>query len=141
VRTERAPQYQGNVVGIDASIPIFLFNDYSGDIARAAAERDQAAAELDRIRGQVRADIERAAAQLAAALDRSRRIAAATLPEARRAAEAITFAFGRGAATLTDLFDATRQFASVRTEDVFARADLAKALVAYREALAAEESP
>ena len=35
VQAERAPSYGGNVFGLSATIPLFVNNDYSGDVARA----------------------------------------------------------------------------------------------------------
>ena len=58
-----------------------------------------------------------------------------------RAAQAIDFAFSRGAATLTDLFDARRQLVTVRVEALAARADYSKAVLAWREAVHPEDSP
>jgi cobalt-zinc-cadmium efflux system outer membrane protein len=139
VQAENAPAYQGTVFGVSASFPLFVNNDYSGDIARAQADIAQAGEELERIRGAIRADIERAGAQLRSAHDRARRVATEALPEARRAAEAIEFAFGRGAATLTDLFDARRQLAAVRIDAIAAHAEFAKAQTAWTEALATVE--
>ena len=141
VQTESAPGFGGNVFGISASFPLFLNNDYSGDIARAQADIDQAAEELARVRGAIQADIDRTASQLAAALERVARFQASALPQARQASEAIEFAFTRGAATLTDLFDARRQFAAVRADAILAQAEYARAAAAWREAIALEETP
>lgn len=141
LQTERQIAYGGNVFGISASVPLLLNNDYSGDIARASADYEQAAEELERVRGVVRADAGRAASQLGAAYDRASRVTRTGLPEAIRAADAVEFAFGRGAATLTDLFDSRRQLAAVRAEAITALADYAKALANWREALAIEETP
>lgn len=140
VQAERAPSYGGTVLGISASIPLFVNNDYRGDIQRAHAEHAQALEDEQRVRGAVVADIDRTAAQVSTALDRARRIAQDALPDAQRAAEGIEFAFARGAATLTDLFDARRQLAAVQAESIRARADFARTLVAYREALATRET-
>jgi len=139
VQAERAPSYGGNVFGLSATIPLFVNNDYSGDVARAQADLEQANDELARVRGIVRADIARATVQLEDALDRGLRLARVALPQAQQAANAIEFAFTRGAATLTDLFDARRQLAAVRMDAVSAHADFAKALAAWTEALALEE--
>lgn len=139
VQAERAPSYGGNVFGLSATIPLFVNNDYSGDVARAQADLEQANDELARVRGIVRADIARASVQLEDALDRGLRLARVSLPQAQQAANAIEFAFTRGAATLTDLFDARRQLAAVRMDAVSAHADFAKALAAWTEALSIEE--
>jgi cobalt-zinc-cadmium efflux system outer membrane protein len=136
---EHAPSFGGTVVGLSASIPLLVNNDYSGDIARAHAELEQSREELQRVRGAIRADLERAGAQLATAYDRASRLEGSTLPQAQRAAEAIEFAFARGAASLTDLFDARRQLTSVRSDAIAARADFAKALAAWKLSLSIPE--
>lgn len=139
LQTERVPAFGGNVYGVTASVPLFLNNDFGGDIARASAELDQAREDEGRIRAGARSDIDRARAQLGLARDQLSRILATTLPQATRAVEGIEFAFTRGAATLTDLFDARRQWAAVRTDAVAAQRDFARALAAMRLALSTEE--
>lgn len=141
VQTERSPSLGGNVFGLSASIPLFINNDFSGDIARVDADLATAREDLDRLKGLVRSEAARAAAQAESALDRARRIEQISLPEAGRAANAIEFAFSRGAAPLTDLFDARRQLTAVRAEALAARADHSRAVVAWREALHHEEMP
>jgi cobalt-zinc-cadmium efflux system outer membrane protein len=139
VQTERAPSLGGNVFGISASIPLFLNNDFSGDIARADADLSIAREELARVRGLIQADAARARALLQSAAERVRRIDQTSIPAASQAAQAIEFAFSRGAATLTDLFDARRQLAAVRVEALAARADYSKAVLVWREAVLHEE--
>ena len=141
MKAEYAPSFGGTVFGVTASLPLFLNNDFSGDIARAQAELEQAREDLERVRGAIRADIARSQIQLASAHDRARTVAEAALPEAARAAQAVEFAYRRGAASLTDLFDARRQFAEVRADAITAHAAFAKALAAFREAIAVEDSP
>jgi cobalt-zinc-cadmium efflux system outer membrane protein len=139
VQTERSPSLGGNVFGLSASIPLFVNNDFSGDIARADADLASAQEDLERVKGLVRTDAARAAAQVASALERAQRLEQTSLPEAARAAQAIDFAFSRGAATLTDLFDARRQLVAVRVEALSARADYSRAVLAWREAVHPEE--
>lgn len=139
LQTERAPSFGGNVYGISASVPLFINNDFGGDIARAGAELEQAREDEARIRAAARNDIDRTRAQLALARDQLDRILGTTLPQATRSVEAIEFAFNRGAASLTDLFDARRQWAAVRADAILARRDFARTLAAMRLALTTEE--
>ena len=141
VQTERSPSLGGNVFGVSATIPLFINNDFSGDIARADADLASAQEDLERVKGLVRTDAARAAALAASALERAQRLEQVSLPEASRAAQAIDFAFSRGAATLTDLFDARRQLVTVRIEALAARADYSKAVLAWRESVHPEDSP
>jgi len=141
LQTERSPALGGSVFGVSAAIPLFVFNDYSGDRARALAERDQAAEDLTRVQAAIRSDVDQATAALGAARARLALLTGTALPQAQRAAQAIEFAFERGAATLTDLFDARRQFAAVRLDEINARTELARALTAWRQALKVETNP
>jgi cobalt-zinc-cadmium efflux system outer membrane protein len=141
VQTERSPSLGGNVFGVSATIPLFINNDFTGDIARADADLASAQEDLERVKGLVRTDAARAAALAASALERAQRLEQVSLPEASRAAQAIDFAFSRGAATLTDLFDARRQLVTVRIEALAARADYSKAVLAWRESVHPEDSP
>jgi len=141
LQTERSPALGGSVFGVSAAIPLFVFNDYSGDRARALAERDQAAEDLTRVQAAIRSDVDQATAALRAARARLALLTGTALPQAQRAAQAIEFAFERGAATLTDLFDARRQFAAVRLDEINARTELARALTAWRQALKVETNP
>jgi len=141
LQTERSPALGGSVFGVSAAIPLFVFNDYSGDLVRALAERDQAAEDLTRVQAAIRSDVDQATAALGAARARLALLTGTALPQAQRAAQAIEFAFERGAATLTDLFDARRQFAAVRLDEINARTELARALTAWRQALKVETNP
>lgn len=140
LQTERAPAFGGNVLGVSASIPLQLNNDYRGDIARASAEQSIAEQTLSRTRALIRAEIERAAADLSAARERARALEEHALPDARRAAEGVEFAFRKGAAGITDLFDARRQLAAIRADAVRARTEHAVALAVYLESLVPPES-
>lgn len=139
LQTERSPSFGGSVLGISASIPIFIYNDFSGDIARARAELSAAREDAERTRAIVRSDIDRAVAQLNSARDRASRLLGAVVPDAAKVAQAIEFAFNKGAVSLTDLFDARRQLAAVRADAVAAQADFGKAYAAYRGAVTVEE--
>ena len=139
-QTERSPSLGGNVFGISASIPLFVNNDFSGDIARADADLAIAEEELARVRGLIRTDAARTLTQLESAAERVRRIEQVSVPQATQAAQAIEFAFSRGAASLTDLFDARRQLVAVRAEALGARADYSIAVLTWREAVLHEEA-
>ena len=138
VQTERAPSFGGRVFGASVSVPLFLGNDFSGDIARAVAQRDAAAAALERARAQARAEVERAALAHEASRERALQLQRRALPQAQSAAEAIEFAFARGAATLTDLFDARRALLAVRAEALAAQADCARTAAALHAAMQVE---
>ena len=140
-QTERSPALGGQVFGISASIPLFVNNDFSGDILRAEADLATAREDLERLKAAVASDAARAAALAASAGERAEQLTQNSLPESLRAAQAVEFAFSRGAGTLTDLFDARRQFATVRAETLTARAEYAKAVLAWREAVHHQDLP
>jgi outer membrane protein, heavy metal efflux system len=131
-QTERAPSFNGRVFGLSASVPLFTNNDYSGDILRAAADLSIAEGDVERIRAQIKYDVDAAFAQLSSAKDRLNRLLNTTLPEVNKASQAIEYAYTRGAATLTDLFDARRQYNAVLVETASAQADFARALYSYK---------
>jgi outer membrane protein, heavy metal efflux system len=131
-QTERAPSFGGRVFGLSASVPLFTNNDYTGDILRAAADLSIAEGEVVRIRAQIQYEIDAAYGQLNSAKDRLARLLNTTLPEVNKASQAIEYAYSKGAATLTDLFDSRRQFNAVLVETASAQADYARALYLYR---------
>ncbi|MEN9314892.1 MAG: hypothetical protein RIS35_1285 [Pseudomonadota bacterium] len=137
---ERAPAFSGTVFGVSAAIPLHVNNDYSADIARAAADRAVAEQMLEQTRTAIRADIARTVSDLSAAIDRAQSLQRQALPDARLAAEGVEFAFNKGAAGITDLFDARRQLAAIRIEAVRAQAEHAAAHAAFQAALAITES-
>jgi outer membrane protein, heavy metal efflux system len=131
-QAERSPSSDGTIFALSASVPLFIFNDYRGDISKAQAELDQAQLEKDRISLVIQSEIDLALAQVMAARDRAQRLLKEVVPTARQAADTIEFGFLKGAGSLTDLFDARRQYNSVRQEAEAAKADVAKALAALR---------
>jgi outer membrane protein, heavy metal efflux system len=130
-QTERAPSFGGRVFGLSASVPLFTNNDFTGDILRAGADLSLAEGDTQRIQAQIKYDVDAAFAQINSARDRLQRLLNTTLPEVNKASQAIEYAYTRGAATLTDLFDARRQFNAVLVETASAQADFARALYVY----------
>ena len=141
VQTERAPSFGGRVFGASISVPLFIGNDYAGEIAWAVAQRDAATLALERARAQARVEVERAALAHEASRERAQQLQQRALPQAQSAADAIEFAFARGAATLTDLFDARRALLAVRAEALAAQADCVRAAAALHAAMHVEPLP
>jgi outer membrane protein, heavy metal efflux system len=113
-------------------VPLFTNNDYTGDILRAGADLSLAEGDVQRIKAQIRYEVDAAYGQLNSAKDRLGRLLSTTVPEVNKASQAIEYAYTRGAATLTDLFDSRRQFNAVLVETASAQADYARALYIYR---------
>lgn len=136
-----SPPYFSNNVSVGISIPLLINNTYDGEIARSEADWRSAEDDLARTMGEARGEIALAASALATARSRSERYMTAILPTAQRTAEAYEFAFRRGALPVIDLLDARRTLRSAQLEAIAARADLAKALVAWQAATQVEPTP
>lgn len=121
-----------NSVGFGVSVPLFIGNDFSGDILRAEVDRYAALDALEKARAIAATEIARATADLRAAADRRTRYESSLLAAAQRSADAAEFAFQRGATSVLEVLDARRTLRSVQLEALGARADYARALYAFR---------
>jgi outer membrane protein, heavy metal efflux system len=136
-QTERAPGFNGRVFGLSASIPLFVNNDYTGEVVRADAELAAAQNDLNQRQAQIRSELAAAFAMLNTARNKFQLFEASALPQAAKVAQAMEFAYLKGAATLTDIFDAKRQFNAVQLEAAAAQSDFAKALYNYKASIVA----
>ena len=118
--------------GFGVSVPLFIWHEYEGDIARA--ESDLAAARLlhQRTLSQAVGSADQAASALRSAEDRRRRLESGFLADAERVAKAAELAYSKGGMGLIDLLDARRTLRQVQLEAATARADHARALAAWR---------
>lgn len=128
-------QYERNLqnaptdsVGFGVSVPLFVWHEYEGDIARAEADLDQARFQLERQQAQVVGQVAQARNALLLARDRYRRLEGGLLADAERVAKAAELAYSKGAMGLMDLLDARRTQRQIQIEAASARADYAKAL-------------
>ena len=129
-----------NSIGFGVAVPLFLGNDFSGDIRRAEVERHAAQDALERVRAQAGVEIRRAASDLRAAGERLARYEGSLLAAAQRTADAAEFAFSRGATSVLELLDARRTLRAVQLDALSARADHARALHAWRAGLQAAQA-
>lgn len=120
-----------NSYGFGVSVPLFLWHEHEGEIARADADFNAARLQLEQLQAQVGGEVAVARSALLAARDRLRRIEDGLLADARRVAEAAEFAYRRGAMGLLDLLDARRTQRQVEAEALNARADYARAWAAW----------
>lgn len=120
-----------NSYGFGVSVPLFLWHEHEGEIARAEADLNAARLQLAQLQAQVGGEVALARSALAAARDRLQRIEGGLLADARRVAEAAEFAYRRGAMGLLDLLDARRTQRQVEAEALNARADYARAWAAW----------
>ncbi len=140
---QNRPGNNGTTVGVSVSIPLFMNNDYSGEIRQADAERLAARIELERARGDALAELHRAQSAVRASAECVERLRTRIVPSARAAARATEFAYSRGAIPLTDLLDARRSLKATERELAEARAAHAIALAALETSLspAAPDEP
>jgi len=126
---QNAPE---NSYGFGVSMPLFVWHEYEGEIARAEADLSAARVQYARTQAQAVGDVDGARSALTAAEDRRRRLETGLLADAERVAKAAEFAYSKGAMGLMDLLDARRTLRQVQIEAAMARADHAKALAAWR---------
>jgi cobalt-zinc-cadmium efflux system outer membrane protein len=136
VQFERYPGFggTGNTVGAGVSIPLFLGNDYRGDIAHAASDRDAAEEGAAKVREAALADVAGARADLDIAVRKIATYRNGLLDTAESAAKSADFAFSRGALGIMDLMDARRVLLATRLDALAAEADYARAVVAVAAA-------
>lgn len=128
-------QYERNLqnapkdsVGFGISVPLFVWHEYEGEIARAEADFDQARLQLEQQQAQVIGQVAQARNALLLARDRYRRLDSGLLADAERVARAAELAYSKGALGLMDLLDARRTQRQMQIEAASARADYAKAM-------------
>ncbi len=121
-----------NSYGFGVSVPLFIFHEYEGDIARAEADLTTARLIYERTMAQAVGSTDQASSSLRSAEERLRRLETGLLADAERVARAAELAYSRGAMNLMDLLDARRTLRQVQIEAATARADYAKALAAWR---------
>lgn len=117
-----------NSFGFGVSVPLFIWHEYEGDIARAESDLDVARQQLAQQQAVAVGQVARARSALLAARDRYRRLEGGLLADAERVAKAAELAYGKGAMGLMDLLDARRTLRQIQFEAASARADYAKAL-------------
>ena len=121
-----------NSYGFGVSVPLFLWHEYEGEIARAEADLMTARLLMERTEAQAIGSADQAASALRSAEARLRRLETGLLADAERVAKAAEFAYGKGGMGLMDLLDARRTLRQVQIEAAVARADYANALTAWR---------
>ena len=121
-----------NSYGFGFSVPLFIWHEYEGDIARAEADFSAARIVYERTLAQAIGDVDQAGSALRSAEERRRRLETGLLADAERVAKAAELAYHKGAMNLMDLLDARRTLRQIQLEAATALADYAKALAAWR---------
>ncbi|AXS80422.1 TolC family protein [Dechloromonas sp. HYN0024] len=114
--------------GFGISVPLFIWHEYEGDIARAEADLDIARLQVAQQQAQAIGQVAQAQSALLSARDRYKRLQGGLLADAERVAKAAELAYSKGAMGLMDLLDARRTQRQIQVEAASARADYAKAL-------------
>ncbi len=121
-----------NSYGFGVSVPLFVWHEYEGEIARAEADLEAARQNLARVQAQAVGDVDLARSGLRSAEERRRRLESGLLADSEKVARAAEFAYTKGAMGIMDLLDARRTLRQVQIEAATARAEHAKALAAWR---------
>ena len=137
VQVERYPGSDPrNSAGLSISVPLFTRYYYDGEIRRAEVDYEAARDNLQRVRALAAAEIRKAGSEVASSAERVQRLRDVLLAAADKAAQGAEFAYSRGAIGVMDVLDARRQLIATRLEAVAVQADYAKALAAWRAAMA-----
>ncbi|MBV2193367.1 MAG: TolC family protein [Azonexus sp.] len=117
-----------NSYGFGVSVPLFIWHEYEGEIARADADYNAARLLAEQQQAVAIGQVAQARNALLATRDRMKRLEGGLLADAERVAKAAELAYGKGAMSLMDLLDARRTLRQIQIEAASARADYAKAL-------------
>jgi cobalt-zinc-cadmium efflux system outer membrane protein len=135
VQFERNPSAQPDTVGIGLSLPLPLWNHYTGEILAAKAARNQSEAQLDKVRIQAAADVTNARVAFHEAYLRLSRYEDSLVPKSAEVARSVAYSYEKGGASLLDLLEAERSDNLIRLAHVQAQADTASTAVALQSAL------
>ena len=127
VQLERPSYSNVAVLGVFASFPLHVFNDFSADIRRASSDLQSARLETERLTVQLATERSRLAQAFANAREREERLRDQALPAAQRNAQTAEYAFQRGAASVLEVLDAQRTLRGIQIEVLAARADRLRA--------------
>lgn len=103
---------------VGGSIPLNIFDDNSGSVARAAAEESAANLDLAAYRAARDREISRLRGQLAISAAEARAINADIIPAAERAVGLVREGFSRGAFTYLDVTEAQNQLSAARARRI-----------------------
>ena len=116
----------GNSFGVAIQIPLFVRNQFDGEIRTAALAAASADETVLKTRNAGRNEVLRLLADQRNAYERLQRYQEQVLPAARRSADAAEFAFGRGAIAIMDVLDVRRTYRQTQLEALAVRAEYAR---------------
>ena len=117
-----------NTFGFGFSVPLRVFDRNQGEIARAQAEAERAAALRQAAAVQVLADVETAYAGMVIQRARVASLRDTYLPKAAQARQTVEFAYRRGGVSLLDFLDAQRTYRETALEHLRALSNLRGAI-------------
>ncbi len=135
VQYERNPPAQPDTVGVGVSLPLPVWNHFTGEILAAKAAREQSEAALDRVRIQAAADVSAARVAFHEAYQRAKRYEASIVPKSAQVASSVAYSYEKGGAALIDLLEAERNDNQIRVAAAQAEADAASAAAGLESAL------
>ena len=113
-------------------MPLQWGYSYQGEIARSAAQLAQAQDALEKVRRLAQAELQGLQQLTLSTAQRAQSYETEILPRARKVADGAELAYSKGALSLTDLLDARRTLRSTLLDALNARADYARASVAWQ---------
>lgn len=122
----------GDSVGLGVSLALPVLNQNDGAIQGSYVALRAAEHELERIKAVVVSDLANARLDQATAATKEKRYREEILPKAEHAWESVSFAYGKGSASLVDLLSAQRTLNDVRLAVAQARSDSISASFSLR---------
>jgi cobalt-zinc-cadmium efflux system outer membrane protein len=138
---ERNPPVQPDTVGVGLSLPLPIWDRFDGEILAAKAAREQAEAQLEKVRIAAAADVAAARVAYQEASRRALRYRNSLVPKSAGVAKSVSYAYAKGGASLVDLLEAERNDNLIRVAAVQAQADTASAAVTLLAALGRLDGP
>jgi len=120
---------RANTMGVFLSVPVPVFNRNQGEIARALAEGEQLARQLEALKAQVRTEVQTAYEEFTTARDLVSSIEKDLLQPAQHARETVAYTYRAGAASLLEFLDAQRAFNETMQSYLEAQANYRRAAI------------
>lgn len=130
-QVEHYPGATENTVGLGISFPLFLGNNFEGDIRNAEITLSSAEDNLERVRALALSELNRTRAALLNSQARLLRYQTSLLPAARKAMNAAEFGFANGAISAVELLDARRTWRAIQLEALSAQSDYARSVAIW----------
>jgi outer membrane protein, heavy metal efflux system len=137
-RRQQGVAGKSNSVGFFVTAPLPMLNRNQGEIARAGAERDQAARQIAAMRAQITSDVDIAFHEYAVTRDLVTAIERDLIQPATSARDISTYTYRAGGTSLVELLDAQRAFNDTMQSYLDAQAGLRRAAARLNAAVGTE---